>query len=48
MEYYTKGISYEQVDEHYEIYVNGEFECSCDTGEIAETLLEVEKSLKSL
>lgn len=29
------------VKEHYEIHVNGTFECSCDTGELSETLAEV-------
>lgn len=40
-------IKTKNVDGHYEICVNGEFECSCDVGELAETLDEVEKSLKN-
>ena len=40
-------IKAKNVDGHYEIYVNGEFECSCDAGELTETLDEVEKSLKN-
>ena len=47
MENYIKGISYENVDGHYVIYVNGRFECSCDAGELTETLDKVEKSLKN-
>ena len=27
---------------HYEIYVNGEFYCSCDFGELNEELEEIE------
>lgn len=30
-----------EVKEHYEIYVNGEFVCSCDTNELRETLDEL-------
>ena len=40
-------IKVKNVDGHYEIDVNGEFECSCDAGELTETLQEVEKSLKN-
>ena len=29
------------VKEHYEIYLNGEFVCSCDVGELRETLDEL-------
>ena len=32
---------------NYEIYIDGEFECSCDVGELTETLDKVEKSLKN-
>ena len=39
-------IKVKNVYGHYEIYVNGEFECSCDAGELTETLDEVEKNLK--
>ena len=39
-------IKAKNVDDHYEIYVNGEFECSCDVGELTETLDEVEKKFK--
>lgn len=47
MDYYNERISYAELDEHYEIYVDGIFECSCDVGELTETLAEVEKSLKN-
>ena len=40
-------IKTKNVQGHYEIYVNCEFECSCDAGELTETLQEVEKSLKN-
>ena len=41
------GIKAKNVDDHYEIYIDGEFECSCDVGELTETLDKVEKSLKN-
>lgn len=47
MKYYNEKISYDERDGHYEIYVNGEFECSCDTGELTEMLAEVEKNLRN-
>lgn len=47
MKYYNEIISYDERDEHYEIYVEGIFECSCDAGELTETLQEVEKSLRN-
>lgn len=40
-------IKAKNVDGHYEIYIDGEFECSCDEGELTETLDKVEKSLKN-
>ena len=40
-------IKAKNVDDHYEIYIDGEFECSCDVGELTETLDKVEKSLKN-
>ena len=40
-------IKAKNVDGHYEICIDGEFECSCDAGELTETLQEVEKSLKN-
>lgn len=40
-------IKPKNVDEHYEIYVDGVFECSCDAGELTETIKEVEKSLRN-
>ena len=42
---YMDGITYKNVDGHYEIYVDGKFECSCDAGELTETLDEVEKKI---
>ena len=30
-----------EVKEHYEIYLNGKFVCSCDTNELRETLDEL-------
>ena len=39
-------IKAKNVDGHYEIYIDGEFEGSCDVGELTETLDKVEKSLK--
>ena len=41
-------IKPKNVDGHYEIYIDGEFECSCDAGELTETIKEVEKSLRNL
>ena len=41
-------IKPKNVDGHYEIYVNGKFECSWDACELTETLQEVEKSLRNL
>lgn len=38
-------ITYKNVMGHYEIYVNNEFKCSCDSGELTETIHEVEKEL---
>jgi hypothetical protein len=32
-----------KVKEHYEIYLNGRFVCSCDTNELNQTLEEVYK-----
>lgn len=46
MDYYNERISYAELDEHYEIYVDGIFECSCDVGELTETLAEVEKKFE--
>lgn len=40
-------IKAKNVDGYYEIYVNGEFECSCDAGELTEMIKEVEKSLRN-
>ena len=40
-------IKPKNVDGHYEIYVDGVFECSCDAGELTETIKEVEKSLRN-
>ena len=31
-----------KVKEHYEIYLNGRFVCSCDLNELKETLSELE------
>ena len=31
-----------KVKEHYEIYVQGKFVCSCDLNELEETLAELE------
>ena len=36
-------IKAKNVDGHYEIYVNGEFECSCDSSELTMTLKEIKK-----
>ena len=47
MKYYNERISYAEFDGHHEIYVDGIFECSCDAGELTETLYKVEKSLKN-
>ena len=33
-------VSYKAVRKHYEIYVNDVFVCSCDAGELTETLKE--------
>lgn len=47
MKYYNERISYAELDGHYEIYVDGMFECSCDAGELTETIKEVEKNLRN-
>ena len=31
-----------KVKEHYEIFIDGEFACSCDVGELNETLAELD------
>ena len=36
-------IKVKKVNGHYEIYVGGKFICSCDTNELTETLMEIEK-----
>lgn len=36
-------IDTKRVMEHYEIYVDGEFEQSCDVGELSDVLAEVEE-----
>lgn len=40
-------IKPKNVDGHYEIYVDGVFECSCDDGELTEIMKEIEKSLRN-
>ena len=40
-------IDIKVVDEHYEIYVKGEFYCSCDKGELSKTISEIEQLLKN-
>ena len=40
-------IKAKNVDGHYEKNKDDEFECSCDVGELTETLDKVEKSLKN-
>lgn len=35
------NLDIRKVKEHYEIYIDGEFECSCDIGELRETLDEL-------
>ena len=37
------NIEVKKVKGHYEIYINGEFVCSCDINELTETLREIEK-----
>ena len=37
------NIEVKKVKGHYEIYINGEFDCSCDINEFTETLREIEK-----
>lgn len=41
-------IKAKNVDGHYEIYINNEFECSCDVGELSEILDKIEKTLRNL
>lgn len=31
--------------DHYEIYVDGKFKCSCDLNELKETIKEIEKNV---
>lgn len=35
-------IEVKLIDEHYEIFVNGKFEISCDENELNETIKEIE------
>ena len=35
------GLDIRKVKEHYEIYKDGKFVCSCDIGELTETLEEL-------
>ena len=37
------NIEVKKVKEHYEIYVNGKFNCSCDINELTEALKEITK-----
>lgn len=37
------NIEIKKIKEHYEIYVNGKFTCSCDINELTETLEEITK-----
>lgn len=39
-----KRIDVKRVKEHFEIFVDGIFECSCDVGELSETIEEIEKN----
>ena len=39
-------IEVKRVMEHYEIYVNGKFNVSCDVNELTETLKEVEEEIR--
>lgn len=34
-----------KVKEHYEVYLDGRFVCSCDSNELSETLKEIRNSL---
>ena len=40
-------IEPKRVMEHYEIYVDGQFELSCDIGELSEALAEVESQCET-
>lgn len=35
-------VTYKNVDGHYEVYVDGKWECSCDAGELNGVIREVE------
>lgn len=35
------NLDIRKVKEHYEIFIDGEFVCSCDVGELRETLAEL-------
>jgi hypothetical protein len=37
------SVKVKKVNEHYEIYVDSKFICSCDTNELTETLKEITK-----
>lgn len=37
-------IEVEKVKEHYEIYVDEEFYCSCDIGELRDTLEQIKNN----
>lgn len=36
-------IQFQRVLEHYEVYVNGEFELSCDVGEVLEAKQQIKE-----
>ena len=38
-----ENVNIKKVRDHYEIELNGMFYCSCDVGELSETLNEIEK-----
>jgi hypothetical protein len=40
------NIEVKKVNGHYEIYINGKFNCSCDCNELTETLNEITKEQK--
>ena len=39
------NLDIRKIKEHYEIYLDGKFVCSCDAGELSETLKEIRNSL---
>ena len=40
-------IDIKSVEDHYEIYVEGKFYCSCDKNELSKTIQEIDENYKN-